>query len=202
MQKTGKQFLNVRKMAVTAIMGAVATALMFLSFSVPLMPGFIKLDFSELPALVAAFSMGPLSGVAVCLIKNLVNLLFTTTAGAGELCNFLMGATFVFPAGLIYKKLNTRKGALIASLSGSVVMAVLSLPINYFISYPAYVLFYGLTVPQILDMYRIINPGVETLFQALLWFNVPFTFIKGLCDVVLTFLIYKSLSPVIKGKRS
>ena len=77
--------VNVRKMAMTAVMSAVATVLMFLSFNVPLMPGFIKMDFSELPALVAAFSMGPFSGVAVCFLKNLVNLLFSTTAGAGEL---------------------------------------------------------------------------------------------------------------------
>lgn len=197
MQKS--KFFNPRKMAMTAVLAAVATVLMFLSFSVPVMPSFIKLDFSELPALIAAFSIGPLSGVAVCFIKNLVNVLFTTTAGTGELCNFLMGATFVLPAGLIYKKRNSLKGALTGSLAGAAVMAVLSLPINYFISYPAYSLFYGLTTDKILTLYRAINPSVNTLFEALLWFNVPFTFVKGLCDVALTFLVYKRLSPIIKG---
>lgn len=192
--------VNVRKMAMTAVLSAVAAVLMFISFSVPLMPGFIKLDLSELPALIASFSLGPLSGVTVCFVKNLVNLLFSTTAGAGELCNFLMGATFVLPAGLIYKKYSGRKGAFIGSLVGAVSMALLSLPINYFISYPAYSLFYGLTTPKILDMYRVINPNVENLFEALLWFNVPFTFIKGLLNVVITFLIYKKISPLIKGK--
>lgn len=192
--------VNVRKMAMTAILSAVAAALMFLSFPVPLMPGFIKLDFSELPALIASFSMGPLSGVAVCFLKNLVNLLATTTAGAGELCNFLMGATFVLPAGLLYRKLGGRRGALAGSLAGAAVMALCSLPINYFISYPAYTLFYGLTVPQILDLYRLINPNVSNLTEALVWFNMPFTFLKGLCDVLLTFLIYKKISPLIKGK--
>ncbi len=189
---------NARKLAVTAVMGAVAAVLMFLSFSVPVIPSFIKLDFSELPALIAAFSMGPLSGAAVCFVKNLVNVLFTSTAGAGELCNFLMGITFVVPAGLIYKKQKNLKGAVIGSLVGAAVMAVCSLPINYFISYPAYSLFYGLTTDIILGMYRAINPNVGSLFDALLWFNAPFTFVKGLCDVVLTFLVYKRLSPVIK----
>ncbi|WP_369298965.1 ECF transporter S component [uncultured Neglectibacter sp.] len=189
---------NARKLAVTAVMGAVAAVLMFLSFSVPVIPSFIKLDFSELPALIAAFSMGPLSGAAVCFVKNLVNVLFTSTAGAGELCNFLMGVTFVVPAGLIYKKQKNLKGAVIGSLVGAAVMAVCSLPINYFISYPAYSLFYGLTTDIILGMYRAINPNVGSLFDALLWFNAPFTFVKGLCDVVLTFLVYKRLSPVIK----
>ncbi len=189
---------NARKLAVTAVMGAVAAVLMFLSFSVPVIPSFIKLDFSELPALIAAFSMGPLSGAAVCFVKNLVNVLFTSTAGAGELCNFLMGITFVVPAGLIYKKQKNLKGAVIGSLVGAAVMAVCSLPINYFISYPAYSRFYGLTTDIILGMYRAINPNVGSLFDALLWFNAPFTFVKGLCDVVLTFLVYKRLSPVIK----
>ncbi len=190
--------INVRKLAVSAVLGGVATVLMFLSFSIPLIPSFIKLDFSELPALIAAFSMGPLSGVVVCFVKNAVNVIFTTTAGAGELCNFLMGVTFVLPAGWIYKKRKSLKGAVIGSLVGAAVMAVCSLPINYFISYPAYSLFYGLSTEIILGMYRAINPNVKNLFEALLWFNVPFTFFKGACDVVLTFLVYKRLSPVIK----
>ena len=87
---------------------------------------------------------------------------------------------------------------MVGSLVGAAVMAVCSLPINYFISYPAYSLFYGLSTDIILGMYRAINPNVNTLFDALLWFNVPFTFFKGICDVVLTFLVYKRLSPVIK----
>lgn len=195
-----KPAVNVRALTVTAILGAVAAVLMFLSFSVPLMPSFIKLDFSELPALLASFALGPVSGVTVCFLKNLVNLFTTTTGGAGELCNFLMGATFVLPAGLIYKKRKDLKGALIASLTGAAVMAVMSLPINYFISYPAYSIFYHMTTPIVLDLYRVLNPHVENLFQALLWFNVPFTFVKGLLDVVLTFLVYKKLSPILKGR--
>ena len=189
---------NPRKLAVTAVLGGVATVLMFLSFSLPVIPAFIKLDFSELPALIAAFSMGPLSGVIVCFIKNLINVMSTSTAGAGELCNFLMGVTFVLPAGLIYKHKKNLKGAVIASLAGAAIMAVCSLPINYFISYPAYSLFYGLSTEIILGMYRAINPNVNNLVEALVWFNMPFTFFKGLCDVVLTFLVYKRLSPVLK----
>ena len=83
---------KTHKIAVTAILSAAATVLMFLSFPIPfLIPPFIKMDFSELPALLAAFSLGPVSGVMVCLVKNLINLLFTTTSGVGELCNFLLG---------------------------------------------------------------------------------------------------------------
>lgn len=194
-----KKKINVRALTITAIMGAVATVLMMLSFSLPVIPSFIKLDFSELPALIAAFSMGPLSGVAVCFIKNFINVFSTHTAGVGELSNFLLGVTFVLPAGLIYRRMKNRKGALVASLIGAASMAILSLPINYFITYPAYITFYHMPLEGIMAMYQAINPKTENLFLALLWFNVPFTFFKGMCDVALTFLIYKRISPIIKG---
>lgn len=191
--------VNTRSMAVTAVLGAVSAALMFVAFRVPLMPSFIQLDVSELPALIAAFSMGPLSGVAVCLIKNLVHLLVTTTGGVGELSNFLLGAAFVLPAGLIYRTHKDRKGALIGSLAGALAMALCSLPSNYFITYP----FYAMLMPMeaILDMYRAINPNVKTLTDALVWFNMPFTFVKAMLSVAITFLIYKRISPIIKGKK-
>lgn len=191
------KFFTPRKMAVTAILAAVATALMFLSFSVPVIPFFVKMDFSELPALIAAFSMGPLSGAAVCLVKNLVNLLFTYSGGIGELCNFLLGVSLAVPAGLIYRRMKSRKGALLGSLAGAFSMALLSLPLNYFLVYPAYSLV--LPMDQVVALYQAINPRVETLFDALLWFNMPFTFVKGLLDAALTFLVYKRLSPLIKG---
>ena len=193
--------VNVRTLAMTAVLGAVATVLMFFSFSIPIiLPSFLAMDFSELPALIAAFTMGPVSGVVVCLIKNLVNLPSSGTGGAGELCNFLMGVTFVVPAGLIYKFRKDRVGAVLGSLVGAVVMAVLSLPINLFISYPAYAVFYNMTTDKVMDMYQAIVPWVKTLPQALLIFNMPFTFCKALCSVIITFVIYKRISPIIKGK--
>ena len=201
MEKTMKITNNqarLRKLVMTALLAAVATALMFFSFNVPLMPSFIKLDLSELPALIAAFSMGPLSGAAVCLVKNLVNVMFTTTGGVGELSNFLLGCFFVVPAGLIYKYHNGRMGALIGSLVGAAAMALLSVFTNYFVVYPIYTKF--LSMEAIMGMYQLINPHVETLWQALWIFNVPFTFIKGLLSVVITFLIYKRISPLIKGR--
>lgn len=193
--------VNVRTLAMTAILGAVATVLMFFSFSIPIiLPSFLAMDFSELPALIAAFTMGPVSGVVVCLIKNLVNLPSSGTGGAGELCNFLMGVTFVVPAGLIYKFRKDRVGAVLGSLVGAVLMAVLSMPINLFISYPAYAVFYNMTTDKVMDMYQAIVPWVKTLPQALLIFNMPFTFCKAMCSVIITFVIYKRISPIIKGK--
>lgn len=196
-QTISRKRIDVRKMTMTAMLAAVATVLMFLSFNVPLMPSFIKLDFSELPALIAAFAFGPLSGVMVCLVKNLVNVLFTTTGGVGELSNFVLGASFVFPAGLIYMRGKNRTSALTGSVIGAAAMAVISVFSNYYVVYPVYTAF--MPMEAILGMYRAINPAVENLWDALLWFNMPFTFIKGMCSVAMAFVIYKPLSPILKG---
>lgn len=189
--------INVRTITMTGLFGALSAVLMMFSFNVPLMPSFIKMDFSELPALIAAFSMGPLSGVMVCLVKNLINLMFSTTGGVGELSNFILGCAFVMPAGLIYKKNKNKKSAFVGALLGAVVMAVFSVFSNYFVVYPVYTMF--MPMEAILGMYQAIYSGIDNLLEALIIFNMPFTFIKGMCSVLITFVIYKHISPIIKG---
>ena len=106
-----RSHVNTRKIAMTAILAAAASVLMFISFKLPFMPSFISLDFSELPALLASFTLGPMSGVAVCFVKNLINLTQSMTGGVGELSNFIIGSAFVLPAGLIYRRHRTIGGA-------------------------------------------------------------------------------------------
>ena len=197
----GRKRVNPRTLAMTAILGAVATVLMFLSFSLPVIPSFVKLDFSELPALIAAFSMGPASGVAVCFLKNLINLAMSSTAGVGELCNFMLGAVFSAVAGFIYKHRKSRKTAIMGALIGAAAMAVFSVPSNYFITYPAYVQFYHMPLEAILGMYQAILPSADSLIKCLVIFNMPFTLVKGLLDAVLCMVIYKPLSPILHGRK-
>ena len=192
---------KVRVLTGTAMLGAVAAVLMYLEFPIPIMPAFVKLDVSELPALIASFAYGPVSGILVCLIKNLIKLPSTSTAAVGELFNFVMGALFVGVAGLIYKRNKTRKGAIVGALLGALVMAVVSVPYNYFIVYPAYVVMYHLPLDAIIVMYQAINPNVNGLLACLLVFNLPFTFVKGALDAVLCFLVYKPLSPILHGRK-
>ena len=192
---------KVRVLTGTAMLGAVAAVLMYLEFPIPIMPAFVKLDVSELPALIASFAYGPVSGILVCLIKNLIKLPSTSTAAVGELFNFVMGALFVGVAGLIYKRNKTRKGAIVGALLGALVMAVVSVPYNYFIVYPAYVVMYHLPLDAIIGMYQAINPKVTGLLACLLVFNLPFTFVKGALDAVLCFLVYKPLSPILHGRK-
>ena len=192
---------KVRVLTGTAMLGAVAAVLMYLECPIPIMPAFVKLDVSELPALIAIFAYGPVSGILVCLIKNLIKLPSTSTAAVGELFNFVMGALFVGVAGLIYKRNKTRKGAIVGALLGALVMAVVSVPYNYFIVYPAYVVMYHLPLDAIIGMYQAINPNVNGLLACLLVFNLPFTFVKGALDAVLCFLVYKPLSPILHGRK-
>lgn len=197
-----KGAINVRFLAVTAMLSAVAYVLMFLDFSVPFMPGFIKMDLSELPALIGGFAMGPACGIFVCLIKNLLHLTITSTGGVGELSNFLLGVAFVLPAGLIYKHKKTRKSALTGALIGMVAMGILSVFINYFLTYPIYYNF--MSKEAILSAYQAIVPWtkIDSILQCLIFFNMPFTMLKGVFSVVITMLVYKQLSPILKGRQS
>lgn len=191
---------NLRMIAVTAIMSALSAVLMFVDFSIPIMPSFIKLDVSDLPALITSFAFGPVCGVAVCLVKNLVHLFVTSTFGVGELSNFILGAIFVFVAGMFYKRHHNRKYALIGAMAGDLAMAVLCFFVNLLFVYPIYI---KLMLPEeaILGMYRAILPSVDSLWKAILIFNVPFTFVKGLISVAITFIVYPKLSPILKGKK-
>lgn len=188
---------DVWKMTMTAMLSAIAFVLMFLEFSVPVMPSFIKMDLSELPALIGAFAMGPVSGVMICLIKNLLHLFMTTTGGVGEFSNFILGACFVLPAGMIYQKWKSKKSAVAGALTGALLMAVVSIFSNYFIVYPVYYNFMPEEV--VLGAYQMILPGVKNILESLIVFNAPFTFVKGLFSVAVTLAIYKPLSPFLKG---
>lgn len=190
--------ISVRKLTVTALLGATATILMFLSFGLPILPNYLKVDFSEMPALLASFALGPVYGAAVCLIKNIINLFATTTGGIGELCNFLIGVLFVVPAGLIYRRRPSRKTALIGMIVGTLVMSVGSILVNYFIVYPTYQAF--MSEQMIVDMYSAIVPAADTILKGILIFNLPLTFAKAVLDSIITFALYKRLSPVLKGK--
>ena len=189
-----------RYLVSAAMLSAVAVVLQYIEFSIPIMPSFIKMDLSDLPALIGSFSMGPLYGVIIALVKNLLHLLRTSTGGIGELSNFLLSALFVLPAGLIYQRNKTRKRAIIGAVVGAVCMAVFSVITNFFIVYPVYTAF--MPMETIIAMYQAILPKIKDgdLLSCLVIFNMPFTFVKAMLSVAITLLIYKPLSPIIHGE--
>ena len=195
---------TTHNLTVAAMLSAVAFILMFIEFPIPmLIPAFIKMDFSDLPALLGAFALGPVYGVIISFMKNLLHIVIkgTSTACVGELSNFILGAIFSAVAGYLYKHHKSRKTAIIGAVAGAVAMGVLSVPSNYFVVYPAYVQFYHMPLEAILGMYQAILPSADSLIKCLILFNLPFTLVKGLLDAVLGMLIYKPLSPILHGRR-
>ena len=190
---------STRFLVAAAMLSAVSVVLQYIEISIPIMPSFIKLDLSDLPSLIGSFAMGPVWGVAIAGIKNLIHMLVTQSGGIGERASFLINAVFVATAGVIYSLNRTRKGALIGSLSGAAAAACISVPVNYFIVYPFYTAF--MPMEAIIRAYQVIFPGIQdgNLLQCLLVFNLPFTFGKCLLSVVIVLLVYKRISPLIRG---
>ena len=193
--------INTKSITVMGIMSAIGFILMVLEFPLPfIIPPFIKFDFSELPAIITAFALGPVQGIVVCFVKKLLHLFITSTAGVGELSNFILGAIFVGGAGFIYKYKKTRTGALVGSLVGAILMAIISIATNYFITYPFYTNF--MPLEGIIGAYQAILPAADSLLKCLVIFNLPFNFAKGIIDAVICFVIYKKLSPILKSKKN
>ena len=161
---------TTHNLTVAAMLSAVAFILMFIEFPIPmLIPSFVKMDFSDLPALLGAFALGPVYGVVISFMKNLLHIVIkgTSTACVGELCNFMLGAVFSAVAGFIYKHRKSRKTAILGAIAGAAAMAVFSVPSNYFITYPAYVEFYHMPLEAILGMYQAILPSANSLIKCL-----------------------------------
>ncbi len=202
-QKKQKMF-TTRKIVIIGMMTAVASVVYYLDFPIPgIMPSFIKLDFSNVISLLAGFAMGPVEGVIVCLLKNLIHLLikgFGTTMGIGDIFDFVTSAFFVLVSATIYRRNKTKKGAIFATFLGMIGFTFISLPLNYFIVYPIYFKAYG-GEEAVLKAYQAIMPSVDNTFMALCLFNLPFTLVKGLLCSIITILIYKPLSPIIKSNK-
>lgn len=189
---------NLRKLVGSAMLAAVAFVLQFLEFPMPLSPSFAKFDLSDLPALIGAFAYGPLWGVVIEAVKNALHLFQTQTGGIGELANFLMGAALVFPAGLIYQKHKSRKTALIGCVVGSLCMGVMAALANYFILLPMFEIF--MPIDEVIAAFAAVIPFIHSKLDVVLLNALPMNILKGLVVSLITMLLYKRLSPILKGR--
>ena len=188
---------KLRTITGVAVLSAIAFILAYFEFPVPLSPSFARMDISDLPALIGAFAYGPLAGVLIELVKNALQLTSTATAGVGELANFIMGGVFVFVAGLIYRKNKNKKTALIACLIASLAMGVTAAVVNYFVLLPAFEAFMPLS--ELIASFGEFMPFIKTKLDVVLFNALPFNLLKGLAISAVTMLIYKTLSPILKG---
>ena len=192
-----KQLLNTRMITMTALLSAIAYVLAFVEFPVPLSPSFARMDLSDLPALIGSFAFGPAAGLLIELIKNGLQLMFTSTGGIGELANFLMGGLYVVTAGLIYKFHKTKKTAALGCVIGSIAMGIVAAVTNYFVLLPLYESF--MPLDQIIEAFGEFLPFIQSKLDVVLYNAFPFNLIKGLVIGAVTMLVYKRLRPVLKG---
>ena len=182
-----------------AILGALSGILMMFKFPTPIAPSFYKLEFSDVAALLGGFALGPTAGLIICLIKNLINLLIegTTTAFIGELSNLIMSSSYVVVASMIYKRIHTKKGAIKSLVCGIISLCFVSCIINYYVVIPAYVKFMNFPLEAIIGMGTAIVPSINSLLTLVLLCTLPFNLIKGICVSIITYVVYKRVSPLL-----
>ena len=180
-------------------LAVISMILMFLDLSVWFAPPFLKLDLADLPALIGAFAMGPMAGVIVQLVKNLLHLLVqgSSTGGVGEISNFIVGSAFVYTAGLFYYRDKNFKTAIIGSIVGVLVMTLVASVSNYFVVFPMYAKVYGLPMEAIIYMGSVLNKNVVELKTMIIYAIVPFNILKGSIVAIVSILIYKRVSPIL-----
>ena len=175
MKKTKK--MNVKAYVSIGMLSSIAYLLMLLNFPLPLFPNFLFVDFSDIPALIAALIFGPIAGILVEFFKNVLNYLATgsqTGIPVGHIANFLAGIVFVLPTYYVYNKLKSKKGMTLALVVGTVTMAVVMSILNYIIILPAYTVLMGFP-----DMRNLVVPAI-----------LPFNILKGIMMSFIFMLLF------------
>ena len=192
--------IRTKDMTKVAMLSVIGFVLMY--FQLPLTfvaPPFMKLDISDLPVLMGAFTMGPVYGIIIAALKNLMHIIFkgTMTAGVGELSNFIISSTFALVSSHIYRKHRTYKGAVLSMTVGVVAMTILAMASNYFVVFPLY----GKVMPMeaIIAMGSAITPKITGLFTMMIYSVLPFNLIKGFTTSAVMMLVYKKISPLFKN---
>lgn len=196
-RSSGKSF-SLDRLVKVGILAALAYVLMFIQVPVPIAPPFMKLDLADVPALIGGFAMGPWYGVLIQLIKNLLNLSKTMTGGVGELSNFIVGSTYVLVSAYIYKNKKTKKTSIIALALGVLAMTAVATLSNAFVVFPIY----GKVMKMDLEAFAgmVSGNGLVNNYITLMIFSIaPFNIIKGGIEAIVTELIYKRISPIIKS---
>ncbi|KMT23359.1 ECF transporter S component [Clostridium cylindrosporum] len=201
-QKTSSstRAMTTEKLVKVSILSAMAFIIMMIEIQLPIFPEFLKIDLSEIPALIGGFAMGPVVGIIIELVKNVLHLLITKTAGIGEMANFIVGASLVFVSSYIYKKNRTKKGAVISLLIGTIVMSIVASLFNYLVLIPLYEVVLKFPISAIVAMSAKVTSAIVNLETLVLFSILPFNLLKGAVVSIVVFLIYKKVEPIIKPK--
>lgn len=202
MQSTANQhqtrFFSTPTLVKVAVLSAICYVLMFIQFPIPaIFPDFLKIDISDVPAILGGMALGPVAGITIELIKNILQALTnSTTGGVGELANFLIGGSFVLVTSVIYRRGKSLKSSIIGLILGTIFMTVVGAIANYFILIPFYTNF--MPLEAIIGMGSALNPKVVDLATYIMWMVTPFNVIKGILMSIIIVLVYKKVELVLK----
>ncbi|MBU5676712.1 ECF transporter S component [Alkaliphilus sp. MSJ-5] len=204
MQKTtntmsrSRSKLTTNSLVKISVLSVLSYILMMIEFPLPLFPSFLQFDFSDIPALLGAFTLGPVAGVLVQLVKALLHFLTKSqTGGVGELANFLVGISYIVPAALIYHRKKDRNHALIGLIAGTIMMTVVGVIVNLYITLPFYSAF--MPMDTIVNLGTVVNSKIVDVTTLVLYGISPFNILKGAIIAFVTLLIYKKVSPILKN---
>jgi riboflavin transporter FmnP len=199
-KKAGSTF-SIRSITVIAMLSALATVLMIYDIPLWFAPSFYKIDFSEVPVFIGAFALGPVAGAVIELVKILVNfaLTGTETAGIGEVANFLIGCSLVIPGAILYHRKRSKNYAVIGLVIGTISMIIVGSALNAYVLLPTYAKVYGMPMDSLIAMGTAVNPHITNLSTFVLLAVAPFNLLKGAIVSVITIILYKRLSKIIKS---
>lgn len=195
-----KRKMTTKMITQIGMLGAIAVVLMLFDIPLPFAPSFYKIDFSEVPVLVGCFAMGPAAGALIELVKIVLNLVIngTDTAFVGEIANLIIGCALCVPAGIIYKRKKSKKGALIGMGVGILCMTVLGCFINAYILLPTYAAAFNMPIDSLVAMGTAVNSNIQSLFTFVIFAVAPFNLLKGALVSLVVLCIYKKISPILK----
>ena len=198
------RILSTRVVAVTGMFSAISAILMILEIPVFFAPSFYKFDFSELPALIGAFAFGPVAGVMIEFIKIVIKCLFkgTSSAFVGELANFVVGCSLILPASIIYLFRKNKKTAIAGCITGTLVMTVIGSVFNAVYLLPKFAQMFNMPLEAIVEMATAINPRITSISGLVIMAVAPLNLLKGGAVSLITILIYKKISGILKGSHN
>ena len=184
-----------------AILSALAGVLMLIEFPLPIAPTFYKVDLSDVAVLIGGFALNAPAAIIISFMKVMISIILngTSTAFVGEFAAFIMDSVFGFVASLIYQKKHTKKGAIKSLIFGTLALTIIGAFVNYYLMIPAYVKFMNIPLDAILSLGSAINKNVSSLLTLIIFCTIPFNIIKGIIISIVTYLLYKRISPLLKG---
>ncbi|MBP1744064.1 MAG: rane protein [Firmicutes bacterium] len=186
-----------------SMLGVIAFLLMFFELAMPVFPPFLKIDASDLPALIGAFALGPAAGIGIELLKNVLHGIFVGgTAFIGEAANFFVGSVFVATAGFWYSRGKNKKNAVVGMIMGTVMMTLTAAVLNYYVLLPLYEKVLNFPVAAVVGMGTMVNPNITDLNSFIVWAIVPFNLLKGIVIAFITVPVYKRVSSMLHDEYS